>query len=81
MIARRSLRGPIRPVLDWFHVAMRLQHLRQFSQGLTTQLPSHAAAKRMIRRGDAAEAGSESSVRLVMAHQLIEARHEQFGNR
>src|ERR671917_192838 len=33
------------PVLDWFHVAMRLQHLRQVAGGLSSDHPERAAAK------------------------------------
>jgi hypothetical protein len=49
LLARKALRRPIAPVLDWFHIAMRIQHIRQLSRGLTTQLPSHAEATRVVR--------------------------------
>src|SRR5918998_3188214 len=36
------------PILDWFHVAMRLQHLRQIAGGLLSDGPERAAAKAVI---------------------------------
>src|SRR5215210_5739428 len=36
------------PILDWFHVAMRLQHLTQVAGGLASDDPERAAAKAMI---------------------------------
>ncbi len=36
------------PILDWFHVAMRLQHLRQVAGGLSSDGPERAAAKAVI---------------------------------
>jgi hypothetical protein len=36
------------PILDWFHVAMRLQHLTQVAGGLSSDDPERAAAKAMI---------------------------------
>jgi hypothetical protein len=36
------------PILDWFHVAMRLQHLRQVAGGLASDRPERAAAKAAI---------------------------------
>src|SRR3954466_14346121 len=41
LIARKS---PIRVVLDWFHVAMRLTRLRQYAKGLTHYNPPEATA-------------------------------------
>ncbi len=37
-----------RPMLDWFHVAMRLQHLKQIASGLSDKDPERAAAKTVI---------------------------------
>jgi len=37
-----------RPMLDWFHIAMRLQHLKQFANGLSDDDPERAAAKTVI---------------------------------
>ena len=37
-----------RPMLDWFHVAMRLQHLKQIASGLSDEDPERAAAKTVI---------------------------------
>ena len=37
-----------RPILDWFHVAMRLQHLTQIARGLSSEGPERAAAKAVI---------------------------------
>src|SRR3712207_134549 len=36
------------PILDWFHVGMRLQHLRQVAGGLASDGPERAAAKAVI---------------------------------
>jgi hypothetical protein len=36
------------PILDWFHVAMRLQHLTQVAGGLSCDGPERAAAKTVI---------------------------------
>jgi hypothetical protein len=48
---RRILRdagvdGP--PILDWFHLAMRLQHLTQIAGSLSSDNPERAAAKAVI---------------------------------
>ena len=39
---------PGRPILDWFHVAMRLQHLTQIAGSLSSDGPERAAAKTVI---------------------------------
>ena len=36
------------PFLDWFHIGMRLQHLRQIAGGLSCDNPSREAAKAVI---------------------------------
>ena len=36
------------PVLDWFHIGMRLQHLKQIADGLAAGDPARAAAKAVI---------------------------------
>jgi hypothetical protein len=36
------------PILDWFHVAMRLRHLRQVAGGLSSEGPERAAAKAAV---------------------------------
>ena len=36
------------PVLDWFHIAMRLQHLEQTASGLSADDPARVAAKAVI---------------------------------
>jgi hypothetical protein len=36
------------PILDWFHVAMRLQHLEQTAGGLSTDDPARREAKAVI---------------------------------
>jgi hypothetical protein len=38
--------GP--PILDWFHIAMRLQHLKQVADGLAASDPARAAAKAVV---------------------------------
>ena len=36
------------PILDWFHIAMKLQHLKQIADGLAADDPARAAAKTVI---------------------------------
>ena len=36
------------PILDWFHIAMRLQHLKQIAGGLSADDPQQVAAKAVI---------------------------------
>ena len=36
------------PILDWFHIALRLQHLKQIGDGLAAGDPARAAAKAVI---------------------------------
>jgi hypothetical protein len=36
------------PILDWFHIAMRLQHLKQTAGGLLTDDPARVEAKAAI---------------------------------
>lgn len=36
------------PILDWFHMAMRLQHLKQIANSLSADDPARAAAKAVI---------------------------------
>ena len=36
------------PILDWFHIAMRLQHLKQIGDGLATGDPARVAAKAVV---------------------------------
>jgi hypothetical protein len=36
------------PILDWFHVGMRLEHLKQIGGALTTGNPARVAAKAVI---------------------------------
>ena len=36
------------PILDWFHIAMRLQHLKQIASALPTDDPAQAEAKSVI---------------------------------
>ncbi len=37
-----------RPMLDWFHIAMRLQHLKQIASALSADDPGRAEAKAVI---------------------------------
>lgn len=41
-----GITGP--PILDWHHIAMRLQHVRQTATGLSTDRPSRVRAKAEI---------------------------------
>jgi hypothetical protein len=36
------------PILDWFHIGMRLQHLKQTAGGLSADAPARLAAKAVI---------------------------------
>ncbi len=36
------------PMLDWFHIAMRLQHLKQIANGLSADDPARGAARAVI---------------------------------
>jgi len=36
------------PILDWFHIAMRLQHLKQIASGLSADDPAQVEAKAVI---------------------------------
>jgi hypothetical protein len=36
------------PILDWFHIAMRLQHLKQIANGLSADDPARVAATAVI---------------------------------
>jgi hypothetical protein len=68
------------PILDWFHIGMRLQHLKQIANALTTDDPSRMAAKAVIveeverlhwriGNGNATNAGkSIDRIRAVMHH-------------
>jgi hypothetical protein len=68
------------PILDWFHIGMRLQHLKQIANALTTDVPSRMAAKAVIVEeverlhwriwnGNATNAGkSIDRIRAVMHH-------------
>jgi hypothetical protein len=39
------------PTLDWFHIGMRLQHLRQIASSLSVDGPARVAAKAVIVAG------------------------------
>jgi hypothetical protein len=36
------------PILDWFHIGMRLQHLKQTAAPLLSDVPARAAAKTVL---------------------------------
>ena len=46
ILADASVAGP--PILDWFHIAMRLQHLKQIAGGLSADDPERVATKAVI---------------------------------
>ena len=68
------------PILDWFYIGMRLQHLKQIANALTTDDPPRIAAKAVIVEeasdctgriwnGNATNAGkSIDRIRAVMHH-------------
>ena len=78
------------PILDWFHIGMRLQHLKQIANALTTDVPSRMAAKAVIVKeverlhwriwnGSATNAGkSIDRIRAVMHHFQGEPGSQRF---
>ncbi len=46
ILADAGVVGP--PILDWFHIAMRLQHLKQIASALPVDDPARAEAKAVI---------------------------------
>ena len=44
----RNAGVPKRPIADWFHIAMRLQHAKLAASGLSTDTPVRIAAKSVI---------------------------------
>jgi hypothetical protein len=44
--ANAGVAGP--PILDWFHIAMRVHHLEQIAGGLSADLAERVAAKTAI---------------------------------
>jgi len=78
LLADAGVVGP--PILDWFHIAMRLQHLKQIASALPVDDPTRAEAKaaitaeverlhRHIRNGKAKDAQvSIDRIRAVMHH-------------
>jgi hypothetical protein len=46
VLANAGVAGP--PILDWFHIAMRLQHLKQIAGGLSADDAERVAAKAVI---------------------------------
>jgi hypothetical protein len=46
ILADAGIAGP--PILDWFHIAMRLQHLKQIASGLSADDPARVEAKAVI---------------------------------
>lgn len=46
ILADAGVAGP--PILDWFHAAMRLQHLKQIASALPADNPAQAEAKAVI---------------------------------
>jgi hypothetical protein len=39
-LVRSATGGPVQPILDWFHLSMRVQHVAQVMQGLCAVEPS-----------------------------------------
>jgi hypothetical protein len=46
ILAHAGITNP--PILDWFHIAMRLQHAKQAASGLSTDQPDRVQAKAAI---------------------------------
>jgi hypothetical protein len=49
LFAREATGGPVTAILEWFHLAMRVHHLKQLARGLSTRVPTHAAAAANIQ--------------------------------
>ena len=49
ILADAGVVGP--PILDWFHIAMRLHHLKQIASALSTESPARVAEKAVIVEG------------------------------
>jgi hypothetical protein len=47
--ARQAASGPTTAILEWFHIAIRVHHLQQAARGLSTRVPTHAAAAAKIQ--------------------------------
>jgi len=43
-LVRSATGGPVQPILDWFHLSMRVQHVEQVMRGLCTVEPSPSAS-------------------------------------
>jgi len=48
-LARQAVSTPITPILDWFHIAMRIQHMKQTAKGLSTRVLTHRQARKAIQ--------------------------------
>jgi len=48
-LARSAVDAPITTILDWIHIAMQLQHMRQKARGLSTRVPTHREVKKTIQ--------------------------------
>jgi hypothetical protein len=62
------------PILDWFHIGMRLQHLKQIADALATDDPSRVAAKAVI-----VTARSCTTSRVSRAAESSLRRHKNYG--
>jgi hypothetical protein len=49
VFVREAAGGPVTAILEWFHIAMRVHHLQQLARGLSTRVPTHAAAAAKIQ--------------------------------
>ena len=48
-LAQQAVNAPITPILDWFHIAMRIQQMKQTAKGLSTRVLTHRQAKKAIQ--------------------------------
>jgi hypothetical protein len=48
-LVRKATDAPIIPLLDWFHIALRLQHMKQTPKGLMTRVRTPIEAKKTIQ--------------------------------
>jgi hypothetical protein len=49
VFAREAAGGPVTAILEWFHLGIRVHHLQQVARGLSTRVPTHAAAAANIQ--------------------------------
>ncbi|MBV1800466.1 hypothetical protein [Siccirubricoccus sp. G192] len=64
------------PILDWFHLGMRLQHLTQIAGGLPPDGPERAAAKAVI-----VEALTEGTANFLVNRRMAKSQQMRWSRR